>query len=250
MKYPQHRAAWTRWVATVASSLLFTAVLGCGGGVDGQSPPAPQSADNCSYAPEKRDADGKARLALLVGVGNYASASIADLAGPPADVANMKGILTGNGGYGFPDGNVCTLVDSQATGARFREAFAKALLQRAKPGDVVVVYFAGHGTRVPDNNGDESDMSDELLLFSDARTAVTGELRDDEFAELLKPLRKASGNVIVILDSCNSGTATRAGLTDVRVRFQAPIPEDFKAFEPPTSDSDESTQEFLDSGPD
>jgi caspase domain-containing protein len=216
-----------------ASCLLFCAACGR----DGTSAPGPTAAGapaaQCSFAPEQRDASGKARLALLVGVGAYQHPSINKLSGPPQDVALMRALLTGPGGYGFPEANVCSLVDADATGRKFREAFQSALLKRAKRDDVIVIYFSGHGTQLPDTNHDESDLADEVLMLVDSRMPTGNDLRDDEFAALLKPLRETSGNVVVILDSCNSGSATRAASSTLVPRYQAPRAEDLAIVESP-----------------
>lgn len=85
--------------------------------------------------------------------------------------------------------------------------------------DLVLIYFSGHGTRVPDRGElDEQaeDGMDEVLVAFDAM--VTGEdsrnmaslrnvLVDDEFGRLLAAI--PSRKVLVVVDACNSGTATK-----------------------------------------
>ena len=79
--------------------------------------------------------------------------------------------------------------------------------------DLVLIYFSGHGTRVPDRGElDEQaeDGMDEVLVPFDAM--VTGEdirnvLVDDEFGRLLAAI--PSRKVLVVVDACNSGTATK-----------------------------------------
>ena len=76
------------------------------------------------------------------------------------------------------------------------------LLSRSQSGDVVVMTYSGHGTSVVDNDADETDGYDEALYLYD------GVLRDDELRKVLD--RTPEGvHVVVILDSCFSGTATR-----------------------------------------
>ena len=45
--------------------------------------------------------DGMRRLALIVGVGEYKSPKVKDLAGPPSDARRFYELLTGRNGYGF-----------------------------------------------------------------------------------------------------------------------------------------------------
>jgi hypothetical protein len=165
-------------------------------------------------------ATGKRRfLALLVGVGDYAAAD--KLLGPKNDVEAMRRLLVEQ--YGFPAGNVCALVDGQATTAAFRKAFDAALVDRAQAGDVAVFYFSGHGSQAPDENGDEPDGWDETLLLQDARSGGVHDLVDDELNGMLARLYAKTENVSVLLDSCNSGTATRAATAGTaRARLQPP----------------------------
>lgn len=156
------------------------------------------------------ETDGQRRLALIVGVGQYKNDKIPDLAGPPNDARRVYELLTGPNGYGFPRENVCLLLDQQATTDQFKQAFQRGLIERAQDGDVAVFFYAGHGSRTKDLNGDEPDEYDETFLFHDARTEGINDLVDDEFHPMLARLHQKTSNVTVILDSCNSGTATRA----------------------------------------
>lgn len=85
-----------------------------------------------------------------------------------------------------------------ATLAALRSA-AKAL----KAGDLFLLTFSGHGGQVKDMNGDEPDRKDETWCLYDAQ------LVDDEL--YLELSRFAKGvRVIVLSDSCHSGSVTRA----------------------------------------
>jgi len=175
------------------------------------------------------DTEGERRLALIVGVGEYKNALVDDLKGPPNDAQQMYDLLTrAKGyGYGFPKGNVCLLVNEAATTERVKEAFERLLVQGTRKGknDVAVFYFAGHGSQVKDADGDETDRCDETFLLYDARTGSgeqrIGDLIDDEFHEMLSRLHEKTQRAVVILDSCNSGTATR-GPSDLVARWQDP----------------------------
>ncbi|MDJ0891581.1 MAG: caspase family protein [Gammaproteobacteria bacterium] len=175
------------------------------------------------------ETDGYRRLALVVGVGEYAKRGVPDLKGPPQDARRFYELLTGKNGYGFPEENVCMLLDEEATTARFREAFSQALVGRARKGkgDVAVFYYAGHGSQSRDKNGDEPDDRDETLMLHDARTNGVGDLVDDELNRMLEQLHAKTRNVTVILDSCNAGTATRGPDAGVAVaRFFEPAEGD------------------------
>ena len=180
---------------------------------------APEPLPACTLESDAVETEGIRRLALIAGVGRYKSLEIKDLAGPSGDVQRFYQLLTGRNGYGFPEENVCVLLDEEATIRRFREGFRKALIERARPKDVAVIFFAGHGSQLPDSNGDEPDEKDESLLLHDSWTSGVGELTDDEFNSLLGELHQNTQNITVIFDSCNSGSATRAS-SRLQARFQ------------------------------
>jgi metacaspase-1 len=75
---------------------------------------------------------------------------------------------------------------------------AKAL----KSGDFFLLTYSGHGGQVPDIDGDEPDHKDETWCLYD------GQLLDDELYFELS--RFAAGvRVLVLSDSCHSGSVTR-----------------------------------------
>ncbi len=80
-------------------------------------------------------------------------------------------------------------------------------------GDIFVFYFSGHGGQQPDVNGDELDGKDETLVAYDR------EIVDDKIHQALMRF-KAGVRIVMISDSCNSGTNYR-GLMTVPVNEQA-----------------------------
>jgi hypothetical protein len=75
---------------------------------------------------------------------------------------------------------------------------AKAL----KAGDLFFLSYSGHGGQVPDTNKDEPDRKDETWCLFD------GQLSDDEL--YLELSRFAAGvRILVLSDSCHSGSVTR-----------------------------------------
>ena len=82
-------------------------------------------------------------------------------------------------------------------------AAVRAAAKTLKSGDLLFVTYSGHGGQIDDVSGEEEDKKDETWCLYD------GELIDDEvFLELS---RIAPGvRVLVLSDSCHSGTVTRA----------------------------------------
>jgi hypothetical protein len=90
------------------------------------------------------------------------------------------------------------LVDGAATRAAFL-AGIRGLAARARPEDVVVVFFSGHGNVRPAPGGDRAELDgiDETIEM------VDGPLVDTEVAAALAAVR--AGTVILALDSCHAG---------------------------------------------
>ena len=107
------------------------------------------------------------------------------------------------------------LLTSKATRANVLAGMrgaAKAL----KAGDLFFMSYSGHGGQVPDVSGDEEvDKQDETWCLFD------GQLIDDElYYELSK--FKAGVRVLVLSDSCHSGTVTRAPRVPLTTPGQRP----------------------------
>ena len=145
-----------------------------------------------------------AKRALCIGINNYPGTQM-DLAGCVNDAKAWADTLRSRG---F---SVETLVDAQATKAAMLAGF-KAVIGAAKSGDVVAITFSGHGTYVPDLNGDEVDGLDEALCPYDIQTAGAA-LTDDEIHAIFAA-RPAGVRLVLISDSCHSGTVTRAAAPD------------------------------------
>jgi hypothetical protein len=62
---------------------------------------------------------------------------------------------------------VRTYTNEQATRENLYSAVTEWLPQVTRPGDTIIFYFSGHGSKLRDDNGDEQDGSDELLIPHD-----------------------------------------------------------------------------------
>lgn len=127
------------------------------------------------------------RKALLIGAGAYPYLSDdAQLHGPRNDVRSMNTFLVRE--WGFSSSDIRVLEDEEATKQGMLDALRVWLPDATEPGDRVVIYFSGHGSRVPDENGDERDEMDETFMPTDfGRNGHRAEdmLTDDELADAL-----------------------------------------------------------------
>jgi hypothetical protein len=139
-----------------------------------------------------------AKRALCIGINDYPGTG-SDLAGCVNDANDWAAAFAKRG---F---RVATLFDRKATGAGIRKAI-RSLLDASKRGDSLVIQYSGHGSFVPDEDGDEPDGTDECLCPYDIGTR--GPITDDELFELFTA--KAPGaRLVLISDSCHSGTVAR-----------------------------------------
>src|SRR6478736_5297868 len=156
-----------------------------------------------------------AKRALLIGINKYQIPG-ADLRGCVNDVEDVSSALIEC--YGFKKSDITILTDGAAT-KKAMQAGMKALVRDSKKGDVAVIHYSGHGSNVPDDNGDESDGRDEILCPTDLNW--DDPLRDDWLRTTFDSM-KAGVNLTVIMDCCHSGTNTRAFLppdAPVRTRY-------------------------------
>jgi len=138
--------------------------------------------------------------ALIVNLSQYSDPR-ANLPGIDNDIKLMKEVL---GKLAFKPTQVKTLSNAQATRKGILEGVEGWLIAGVKPEDRVVLYYNGHGGQVKDLSGDEADGCDEVLIPYDLDNPIL----DDEIQVLLQ--RIPAEQVLVILDSCFSGTATKA----------------------------------------
>ncbi|WP_395140954.1 DUF4384 domain-containing protein [Armatimonas sp.] len=146
------------------------------------------------------------KYALFIGVTEMKSVLRDNwLSGPMNDLPLMRKAFEDV--YNFKPENILSLEKSAASRAGIERAFREHLIQKAAPGDLVVFYYSGHGTQVPDTNGDEQDGKDEALCPYDFSNTVGSYVTDDDLGKWVGQLR--TKNVFVMLDSCHSGTGLR-----------------------------------------
>jgi hypothetical protein len=144
-----------------------------------------------------------AKRALLIGINKYQIPG-ADLRGCVNDVKILTSALVEF--YGFKKADITALLDLDATKKAIM-AGIKKIISESKSGDVVLIHYSGHGSNVPDDNGDEPDGRDEILCPTNLNWDDT--LRDDWLRTTLDKV-KPGVQLTLIMDCCHSGTNTRA----------------------------------------
>ena len=144
------------------------------------------------------------KKALLVGINRYPDPGN-ELKGCVNDVRQMAETLKIRFGYAG-DGNMRILTDGRATTKAILDGLAW-LTGGASPGDSLVFHYSGHGSQVPDRNGDETtDRQDEILCPYDLDWDHP--LTDDVLAAACSGV-PTGALLTVILDCCHSGTGLR-----------------------------------------
>ena len=164
---------------------------------------------------------GPHRYALVVGIGKYPAGSGWSEINGNRDVSLVVSMLVRNG---FEKSDITVLSDSAATRKAIEDAFER-LKESVSAGDVIYIHFSGHGQQVTDIDGDEPDGLDEAFIPYDARKVYSsgvyeGEnhIIDDDLNDWLSELKAAvgkNGKVLVSMDACHSGDATRGNDDDI-----------------------------------
>lgn len=144
--------------------------------------------------------------ALLIGV-NYVKDKTCRLNGCWNDAMMMYSLLTST--YAFPLEDIKLVLDNDTSADKCSKAnIIISLLELSKQSwaeslDKVVISYSGHGTYIPDRNGDEADGRDECLCPSDFRTA--GLIKDDDILCILRTFNPKT-RIFLLVDCCHSGT--------------------------------------------
>ena len=150
--------------------------------------------------PRKPSPKKPVAASLHLGLNSVDPVAYSGWSGPLAacefDAGDMAGIATSRGM------TPTVLLTRDATREKALAAI-RAAAQRLKAGDIFLLSYSGHGGQVDDISGEEADKLDETWCLYD------GQLIDDEL--YLELSRFAKGvRVLVLSDSCHSGTMTRA----------------------------------------
>ena len=162
--------------------------------------------------------------AVVVGIDDYTyleGVEGGDLLGAENDAHAFVDYLTA--GLDVPAEQIHLLTGADATSKNIRTALSGWLHDRSQAGDRVYFFYSGHGSPVLDQNGDEEDGLDETISPVDALPrSPSNDLVDDEIDQMLTAV--VASEIIVILDSCSSGTATKvAGHEGRPRRLERPI---------------------------
>jgi len=203
----RHRAAaiLLTVMAALGPTLAGAQVLGCGDA--GMAP--------CATTTQRR--------ALVIGISRYPRLEASkQLRFADADAQAFASFLTAPDGPKLQPEKVRLLVNDSATVPRILREL-RALLRESQPGDVAIVYFAGHGT---EEDGEAPRRA--FLLASDAARQSELDVGGIEFSQLqgwLEKFVQKNVRIILVTDACRSGGMavsegyTRGAATALQRRF-------------------------------
>ena len=152
--------------------------------------------------------------ALLIGINTYSENSlqrINSLSACVNDTNNMRQFLLKNYGDIVNENQIQLLTNEAATRTNVIKGFREHLTQ-AQAEDVVLVYYSGHGSTgitATEFQKFTTDNEEQTWVLHDSRTAAGNDLADKEIALLLEEIGIKKPQIIVIADSCHSGSVTR-----------------------------------------
>jgi hypothetical protein len=142
--------------------------------------------------------------ALLIGFNDYPGMP---LKGAIADVQDLSGVLKRRGVE-----DIVTLTDGKTTVADFKQAWTQ-MTARAKPGDLILIGFSGHGIRLRETRNPRRtpDGYDKGFLFPSFNEDDHPDelLRDEDLYDLFKVASANGLHILFIVDACHAGTGLR-----------------------------------------
>jgi hypothetical protein len=102
---------------------------------------------------------------------------------------------------------------------------------KSSAGDIVVIYFAGHGSQVKNSLSDEEDKRDESMVPADSYLGVK-DIRDKELATIFNMFAEKGVILTIIYDCCHSGSIGRGPTANDMPKLRyAPPDESYDAMD-------------------
>lgn len=150
--------------------------------------------------------------ALLVGINRYPNFPAHNqLAGCVNDVTLMRDLLTDR--FSFPQDSINILVDEGATRERILQSL-DALVEKAGQDDIVVFYYAGHGSWRKSSDRPTGKLETIVPYDSGRSDRENRDITEDELRLRLLRLARRTRHTTLIFDCCHSETLIRDAFGD------------------------------------
>jgi hypothetical protein len=169
--------------------------------------------------------EGKSLKALIIALNDYSFWTHLDC--PRDDAELFKKTLIHC--YNASEADICLLPEKESTKSGIEKAL-RELVERAQPGDTIVMLYAGHGAVVVDETYEEADGLSGCIVPIDApdykshdfsSRIIRDSFMEEILAELVKKVRSQGkeGSILFVFDCCHSGSMSRGELlADEKIR--------------------------------
>ena len=151
------------------------------------------------------------RVGVFIGISEYHDQGISPLSVAHVDAETLATVMKEQSQLD----EVVVLVNEQATLSQIQAIIQQRLPAATRPGDLVIIYWSGHGGRTSNLDGTEPDGFDEYLVPYDGRLEPAAAIRttmllDKTFGRWVQNLD--GRKLIVIIDACHSGGQTQGAI--------------------------------------
>ncbi|RKX95220.1 MAG: hypothetical protein DRP84_04885 [Spirochaetes bacterium] len=165
---------------------------------------------SCSFLPVTNNAKS---YALIIGINAYQDANT--LSWCVNDANGMEDALINNG---WEKDQITKLLDTNATKEHIKTELTD-IINKTTSNDYILVFYSGHGTQIPDTNGDETDGYDEAIVPVDFNGDISSLIIDDDLGEIFSHSKTQKG--VFIFDSCFSGGFINKSLTNSGLKVRS-----------------------------
>lgn len=139
---------------------------------------------------------------ISVGVNRYQDINLPNLRGAYKDIEKIKNLLTKNKKTAiYKSSQFIELRDP--TSFEFKEKINEYVLDRSADGDILILYFSGHGVAI--GRDDFGFCTSDTIIHPTSKIALPFSVV--KFSEILQSLNTVSVIPIIIIDACYSGIA-------------------------------------------
>lgn len=190
---------------------------------------------------------------LIIGIDKYLPPAGAKIAGTArSQFRNLDGCVNDGRAmhsvllsrFAFPASGVDTLFNEKANRAAILQKM-NTLLEKTQAGDIVLIFYAGHGSQVPNSLSSEVDKKDESIVPADTWKPGVEDIRDKELSKIFNAFLDKGAKLTVIMDCCHSGSNTRGPQSSSQYRFIADANYDAKDASQPRAPETRPEGNFL-----
>jgi len=148
-------------------------------------------------------ADLSSRVTIIaVGINKYQDRHLPNLRGAHKDVEKIKNIFTKHKKTAIYNSKQFIEIRDPTSG-EFKEKINEYVLSRSADGDILILYFSGHGIAI--GRDDFGFCTQDTIIHPISKTALPFSVV--KFSEILQSLNTVSVIPIIIIDACYSGIA-------------------------------------------